>query len=92
MSEAEINRRVEYVTSLVDEVTNQKAESRIGTQVTVMIESDDDGYEGRADFQGPEVDGTCTLLTDRTLEIGEFVTGVVVSNDGADLIVEEIIN
>jgi ribosomal protein S12 methylthiotransferase RimO len=92
LSEAEINRRVEYVTSLVDEVTNQKAESRIGTQVTVMIESDDDGYEGRADFQGPEVDGTCTLLTDRTLEIGDFVTGVVVSNDGADLIVEEITN
>jgi ribosomal protein S12 methylthiotransferase RimO len=92
LSEAEKNRRVEYVTSLVDEVTNQKAESRIGTQVTVMIESDNDGYEGRADFQGPEVDGTCTLLTDRTLEIGEFVTGVVVSNDGADLIVEEISN
>jgi ribosomal protein S12 methylthiotransferase RimO len=92
LSEAEINRRVEYVISLVDEVTNQKAESRIGTQVTVMIESDNDGYEGRADFQGPEVDGTCTLLTDRTLEIGEFVTGVVVANDGADLIVEEISN
>ena len=92
LSESEVNRRVEYVTSLVDEVTSQKAESRIGTQVTVMIESDSDGYEGRADFQGPEVDGTCTVDTDRKLKIGEFVAGVVVANDGVDLVVEEIIN
>lgn len=89
---AEINRRVEYVTSLVDEVTNQKAESRIGSTVSVMIESTSDGYEGRAEFQGPEVDGTCTVETDRELSVGDFVQGVVVANDGVDLIVEEIAN
>ncbi len=92
LSETEINRRVEYVTTLVDEVTSQKAESRIGSQVTVMVESVDDGYEGRAEFQGPEVDGTCRIETDRELSVGDFVTCVVVGNEGVDLIVEEIIN
>ena len=92
LSQAEINRRVEYVTSLADEVTNQKAESRIGTQVSVLIENVLDGYEGRAEFQGPEVDGSCTVLTERDLQVGDFVSGVVVSNDGADLVVEEIAN
>lgn len=92
LSQAEINRRVEYVTSLADEVTNQKAESRIGTQVSVLIENVLDGFEGRAEFQGPEVDGSCTVLTERDLQVGDFVSGVVVSNDGADLVVEEIAN
>jgi len=91
-STAEINRRVEYVTSLVDEVTNQKAESRIGSTVSVMIENVSDEYEGRAEFQGPEVDGTCTVETDRELRIGDFVQGIVIGNDGVDLIVEEISN
>ena len=57
-----------------------------------MIESTSDGYEGRAEFQGPEVDGTCTVETDRELSVGDFVQGVVVANDGVDLIVEEIAN
>lgn len=92
LSASEISRRVEYVTSLVDEVTNQKAESRIGATVNVMIESILEGYEGRADFQGPEVDGTCLVETERELQIGDFIQGVVVGNDGVDLIVEEISN
>jgi ribosomal protein S12 methylthiotransferase RimO len=92
LSTAEINRRVEYVTSLVDEVTNQKAESRIGSTVTVMIESTADGFEGRADFQGPEVDGTCIVETERELQVGDFIQGIVIANDGVDLIVEEISN
>lgn len=92
LPENEINRRVEYVTSLVDEVTSQKAESRIGSQVSVLIESVEEGFEGRAAFQGPEVDGTCVVETDRELVVGEFVTGIVIANDGVDLIVEEIMN
>lgn len=92
LSQNEVNRRVEYVTSLADEVTNQKAESRMGMQVSVLIESVSDNIEGRAEFQGPEVDGSCTVLSERELQVGDFVTGVVISNDGADLVVEEIAN
>lgn len=85
---AEIDRRVEYVTSLVDEVTNQKAETRIGSQVNVLIESTEEGFEGRSEFQGPEVDGTCTVLSKKPLRIGDIATGIVVANEGVDLIVE----
>lgn len=90
LPENEINRRVEYVTSLVDEVTSQKAESRIGSSVKVLIESTDEGFEGRAEFQGPEVDGTCTVKSLQPLEIGDMVEGVITGNDGVDLLVEEI--
>ena len=92
LSQTEINRRVEYVTSLADEISNQKAESRIGMQVSVLIESVSDGYEGRAEFQGPEVDGSCEVISERDLQVGDFVSAVVISNDGADLVVEEISN
>lgn len=92
LSETEINRRVEYVTTLVDEVTSQKAESRIGSTVNVLIESIDEEFEGRSEFQGPEVDGTCTVISQRSLKVGDIVTGLVVATDGVDLIVEESLN
>ena len=51
----------------------------------MLIESTEDGIEGRAACQGPEVDGT-TVLTSGSAEIGEYVSARVVATDGVDLI------
>ena len=59
LDEDEIRDRVEHVTRLVEELTAQRAEERVGEQVEVLVESVEDGeVEGRAAHQGPEVDGT----------------------------------
>ena len=59
----EIAERVEQVTALVEELNSQRAEERIGETVHVLVESiGEDGIEGRAAHQGPEVDGT-TMIT-----------------------------
>lgn len=83
----EIDARVATITELVDELCNQRAEDRIGEQVRVMVEQvSDDGVEGRAAHQGPEVDGVTRINT--TARIGDFIDAVVVATDGVDLIAE----
>lgn len=84
----EIRARTEHVTALVDELTAQRAEERIGETVTVLVESlDDEVAEGRAHLQGPEVDGTTTLEpTPAGVAVGDLVTAEVVATDGVDLI------
>ena len=81
----EVWARAQHVTALVEELTAQRAEERIGEQVTVLVESVDDDAEGRADHQGPEVDGT-TRLVEGTFQIGDLVPAVVVGSDGVDLL------
>ncbi len=68
LDEEEIRERVEHVTSLVEQLTAQRAEERLGEELLVLVESVDDGpegvvVEGRAAHQGPEVDGS-TVVTD----------------------------
>ncbi|MEZ5094300.1 30S ribosomal protein S12 methylthiotransferase RimO [Nocardioides sp.] len=86
----EIRSRVAHVTDLVEELTAQRAAARVGEQVRVLVESSGDtGPEGRADHQGPEVDGVTTLAG---LEgspdpaRGDLVLARVVESDGADLV------
>ena len=63
LDDEEVRDRVEHVTRLVDELTAQRAEDRIGEEVVVLVESvEDDEVVGRAAHQGPEVDGS-TYLT-----------------------------
>ena len=58
LDDDEIRARVEHVTDLVEQLTSERAEDRIGEDVIVLVESVTDGVaEGRADHQGPEVDG-----------------------------------
>jgi ribosomal protein S12 methylthiotransferase RimO len=90
LDEDDVRARVEHVTDLVEQLTSQRAEERVGEQVTVLVESVTDGVvEGRADHQGPEVDGT-TRLTDETGDraVGDLVAAVVVASEGADLVAE----
>jgi len=87
-----VAERVERVTRLVEELTAQRAEDRVGEVVEVLVELvDDDGIvEGRAAFQGPEVDGTTTLLGGGRWQIGDLVTAVVVASDGIDLVAQPL--
>jgi ribosomal protein S12 methylthiotransferase RimO len=84
----EIRARTEHVTALVDELTAQRAEERIGETVTVLVESVEAGTaEGRAHLQGPEVDGTTTLEPiPAGTAVGDLVVAEVVATDGVDLI------
>jgi hypothetical protein len=52
----------------------------------VLIE-DTELQEGRAEHQGPEVDGTTTFVGTH-YKVGEYVNGVVVESIGADLVAE----
>jgi ribosomal protein S12 methylthiotransferase len=90
LDEDEIRDRTEHVTRLVEELVAQRAEERVGETVDVLLESvDNDTAEGRAEHQGPEVDGSTTvtgLLPGA--RVGDLVTAVVTGSDGADLVAQ----
>jgi len=96
LDDDEIRARVEQVTDLVEQLTADRAEERIGEDVVVLVESVDAGdgagegggvAEGRADHQGPEVDGT-TRLSCGQHAVGDLVAARVVAAEGADLVAE----
>lgn len=81
LSDDEVRDRVQHLTDLVEELTAQRAEERIGQTVEVLVEQvptgDEAGDEeadaehvGRAGQQGPEVDGV-TLLEAEPGSAGE---------------------
>ena len=85
--------RVDRFTRLVEELSAQRAEERIGEHVVVLVEEiDDDGLPvGRTAFQGPDVDGVTLLrLPDGSPlpAIGDLVAAVVVATEGIDLVAE----
>ena len=84
-----IKERVEELSTIVDEVLTQRAESRIGQSVRVLIE-DEAEQEGRADHQGPDVDGSTYIKSRSKYRIGEYVEAVVSDVNGADLIAQVI--
>ena len=84
-----IKERVEELSTIVDEVLTQRAESRIGQSVRVLIE-DEAEQEGRADHQGPDVDGSTFIKSRNKYRIGEYVDAVVSDVNGADLIAQVI--
>ena len=80
-----IKERLSEITTLVDEVISQRAEERIGERVRVLIEDPATG-EGRAEHQGPEVDGS-TFIRGRTkYKVGEYVDAIVSEVEGVDLV------
>ncbi|RRO16109.1 30S ribosomal protein S12 methylthiotransferase RimO [Saccharopolyspora rhizosphaerae] len=87
----EVDARVEQLTALADELIAQRAEDRIGTEVTVLVERfDEDDVLGRAEHQGPEVDGECLVVDAEDLAVGELVRCEVVDSDGVDLVVRPV--
>ena len=90
LDEDEVRARVEHVTGLVEELTAQRAEERIGEEIEVLVESLEDGdVAGRAAHQGPEVDGT-TYLVRTGPQVGDLVRAVVVDSEGVDLFAREL--
>ena len=96
LDQAEIARRVEEFASLADELMAQRAESRLGETLEVLIEEEsDDGadllsgrYLGRAAHQAPEVDGVTTVTSPVPLAAGDMIRAVVTGSEGVDLIAD----
>ncbi len=83
-----IAERVDRVGSLIEELTTQRAAERIGTQVKVMIEEidpDTSDVIGRAEQQGPDVDGSTTLVGAGSAAIGDILIADVTASTGVDL-------
>ena len=92
----EVAGRVARVSALVEELTSQRAQERVGEQLLVLVdELEDDGTAvGRAAHQGPEVDGLTRLrraATDRP--VGDRPVGdlAVVDLAVGDLVVGDLV-
>jgi ribosomal protein S12 methylthiotransferase RimO len=84
-----ISERVEELSTLVDELITQRSEMRIGEQIRVLIE-DEAEQEGRAEHQGPDVDGSTFIKSRNIYRVGEYVDAVVSDVEGVDLIAQVI--
>jgi ribosomal protein S12 methylthiotransferase len=82
----EIRARVDHVSRLAEELTAQRAEERVGQDVTVVVERlAGRGAEGRAAHQGPD-DGTTRLPSvPADTAVGDLVRARVVRSAGVDL-------
>jgi ribosomal protein S12 methylthiotransferase RimO len=87
-SAAEVEARRARTADLAEELVSQRAASRIGEPVRILIEEVEPEVTGRAAHQAPEVDGSVRLLGGRRYQVGEFVNAVVVESEGADLVAE----
>jgi ribosomal protein S12 methylthiotransferase len=92
VSRATVRRRYDRISALAEELCNQRAEDRIGSEIEVLVESVDSDagatvLEGRAAHQGPE-DGSTRLLLDATAgaAVGDLVRARVTGTDGVDLV------
>jgi tRNA A37 methylthiotransferase MiaB len=86
----EINARVDRISSLAEQLCAERAAERIGASVQVLVEEVDGEVVGRAEHQGPDVDGVVTLeaaadLDTAPLARGDLVAGRVTASDGVDL-------
>lgn len=80
-----IQERSEMLRGMVEELTIERANERIGERIVVLVE-DAEINEGRAEHQGPEVDTTTTLQSSNKYRVGEYVEAIVSDVFGADLV------
>jgi ribosomal protein S12 methylthiotransferase len=93
LDQAEIDARVRRITDLVEELTAQRAEERIGEQVEVLlteglsVEEGPGVWAGHAAHQDPDADGTTTVfgVPDGAVA-GQLVTAEVTGTEGVDLV------
>lgn len=84
-----IAERVSELSTLVDELITQRSEMRIGEKIFVLIE-DEAEQEGRAEHQGPDVDGSTFVKSRNKYRVGDYVDAVVSDVAGVDLIAQVI--
>ena len=89
VSAATVKRRYGRISALAEELCNQRAEDRLGTEVDVLVESladATDPAEGRAAHQAPEVDGSTRLTAELSVRVGDLIRARVVATEGVDLV------
>ncbi len=85
----EVSDRVERINALVEEVVAGRARDRVGERIDVLVESLEGGIvEGRAAHQGPDVDGSTTLIgvDAGRVRLGDLIAAEVTAAEGADLV------
>ncbi|GAA2661963.1 MULTISPECIES: 30S ribosomal protein S12 methylthiotransferase RimO [Actinosynnema] len=88
-----VAERVARISALVEELTAQRAEDRVGEEVVVLVEHEEDDETdctGRAAHQAPEVDGECVIANADGLAVGDLVRCRVDAAEGVDLVVTAI--
>jgi ribosomal protein S12 methylthiotransferase RimO len=97
LHQAEIDARVRRITDLVEELTAQRAEDRIGEQVEVLLTEDLSAEEGpgvwlgHAAHQDPDADGTTTVSGVPVDAVaGQLLTADVVDTEGVDLVARAV--
>ena len=90
-----VDARVGRLTALVEELTSQRAEERVGELVEVLVDTVGPAalgglVEGRTAGQAPEVDGATTLTGAGAdaLVPGDLVRARVVASEGVDLVAD----
>ncbi len=83
-----IEERRADLADLVLTLMEDRAARRISEPVRVLVESVDGGVVGRAEHQGPEVDGVTRVVGLSGAAIGGIVAAEVRDSDGIDLIAE----
>jgi ribosomal protein S12 methylthiotransferase len=98
LDRAEIDARVRRITDLVEELTAQRAEDRLGERVEVLLTEDlaaDEGpgtWTGHAAHQDPEADGTTTVTgVPAGAVAGQLVAAEVVGTEGVDLVAAALV-
>jgi len=98
LDQAEIDARVRRVTDLVEELTAQRAEDRIGERVEVLLTEDLSATEGpgvwlgHAAHQDPDSDGTTTVSgVPGDAVPGQLVDADVVDTEGIDLLARALV-
>lgn len=88
--EIKLDRRDELM-ELQQEIAFEKAENRVGSVVTVMVEgyvSDENAYVARTEGDAPNVDGFVFIQTDEVLNSGDFARVRITGAAEYDLIGE----
>jgi tRNA A37 methylthiotransferase MiaB len=98
LDQAEIDARVRRITDLVEELTAQRAEDRIGERVEVLLTEDLAELEGpgvwagHAAHQDPDADGTTTVTgVPAGARPGAVVSAEVVGTEGVDLVATAVV-
>jgi ribosomal protein S12 methylthiotransferase RimO len=93
LGQAEIDARVRRITDLVEELTAQRAEDRIGERVEVLLTEDLSAEEGpgtwlgHAAHQDPDADGTTMVAgVPADARAGQLLVAEVVGTEGIDLV------
>ncbi len=86
-----VAERLAKLSRLAEELTAQRAEQRIGSEVEVLVEAIEEGEVlGRSAHQAPETDGLTTLTGAPDAEVGQYYRARVVASEGVDLVAEAI--